>query len=322
VILSTRSERLGLGQNENHHHTIVMNSRFLNIIAIRSRTVSMLAVTLGLFAFSTLAEAVTLTLDFADGNGTLSVDQYAGKAGNGWAAGWTIGKSQTAIGFTGTVTDDTPLYSNGGNYLKASMTSLGESATGAQQAGVRRRIDSSVIDLTSAFSYSFYFRADDDWSGNSAQYMIFSNSSAASGTSNDSTWAVISSAQADSKWTFRDGSDNVVSTMAVTAGTTYLFTINTNPATRSYTVSIFNGTTTYDSPSLAWRSSATTEAEFLHFVVKDTTQTTAATMGFSLDHLTIEQADAPVVPEPMTTALFLGTGTLLAVAVFRRRATR
>lgn len=307
---------------EINQYATAMKSRFLNIIAIRSRTVSMLTVTLGLFAFSTLAEAVTLTLDFAGGEGTASVDQYAGKAGDGWATGWTVGRSQTAIGFTGTVTNDTPLYSNGDNYLKASMTSLGESSTGAQQAGVRRKIDSSVIDLTAAFSYSFYFRADDDWSSNSAQYMIFSNGSAASGTSNDSTWAITSTAQAASKWTFRSGSSDVVSTMAVTAGTTYFFTINTNPATKSYTVTISNGTTTYDSPSLAWRSSAKTEAEFLHFVVKDTTQATAATMEFSLDHLTLSQADAPVVPEPMTTALFLGTGALLAVAIFRRRANR
>ncbi|MDR1279408.1 MAG: hypothetical protein LBK99_01115 [Opitutaceae bacterium] len=264
-----------------------------------------------------IVSAAVSPLNFDGGVGTSSYDQYTGKAGGGWAGEWTVVVSEGSPDYSATtVSSDSPLYTDGGNYLKASITSNG--ANKVQQAVFRRGIDSSAIDLTQAFSCSFYFRTDStpgtDASSDNAQYYIFSNPTATSGTNSNNTWAIQSTNAADSIWRLQNGSSTVDSTMAVTAGTVYLFTIDTNPATKTYTVTIFNGTDTYMSPSLSWRATtATQEGAFIHFAVKDATPNNSVdTVGFSLDHIILSQ-----VPEPAAAALLFGGTALVLIGLAR-----
>lgn len=112
----------------------------------------------------------------------------------------------------------------------------------------------------------------------------------------------------------QNGGNTVSSDMAVTAGTVYFFTINTDPQTQTYNVTIFNGTNTYTSPSLGWRSAATQEGAFLHFTVKDTTAGTINTVGFSVDGISLTQ-----VPEPAMVALLTGICALAIIGGSRLR---
>ncbi|WP_043583064.1 PEP-CTERM sorting domain-containing protein [Geminisphaera colitermitum] len=322
-----------------------MKSRFLNIIAIRSRTVSVLAVTLGLFAFSTLAKAVTLTLDFADGEGTSSVDQWTGKNGGVWRNAWAIKNAVTdgSATFASTgVSNTSPLYTGGGNHLKFVMDTTAITS-GSRSAAAIRKLETDVIDLARTITYSFYFRLENDPSTITAssyrgpQYAIFADTSTngVASTGSGNTWLIQTTSTAGnstSYWELGDGNGTgsstlVKTTMKAEAGVTYFFTVVSDPATRTWTVSINNGSTTYDSVTagltLDYRSIAADNAgQWLQFAIKDLTADNTESLAYSLDHITVSQADAPVVPEPMTTALFLGAGAFLAVAIIRRRASR
>lgn len=288
---------------------------------------SYVLVAVAVFVSPQVASAQVSTLNFSDGVGTSSYDQYTGVAGGGWKDGW---KSARATGtsqatYSVTVASTTPVYSGGGNYMSASLTSSGVSGGAAQQAQISRQIDSAAINLSQAFSYSFYFRTEDTWTtANSAQYSIYSNPTSAAGTSSGTSWSITSSPEVGSVWTFGDGNGSggvtaVNSTMAVTAGTTYFFTINTNPVTETYTVSIVNTSTevTYTSGLLNWRNANTAsnvESEYLTFMLKDTTTGSANTLGFSLDGISLSQ-----VPEPSSFALLFGGAALALACVSRRK---
>src|SRR5689334_15758934 len=75
---------------------------------------------LAAFSVTSSASAQVLTLDFAGGNGTSSVDQYQGIAGSGWNTAWSQSIGAQTDNASLTVTNTSPLYSGGGNYLNIS----------------------------------------------------------------------------------------------------------------------------------------------------------------------------------------------------------
>ncbi|MDR1283450.1 MAG: hypothetical protein LBK99_21915 [Opitutaceae bacterium] len=327
-----------------------MKSRFFNILPVRSRTVAVLTATLGLFAFPALAEAATLTLDFDEGNGTTSVDQYAGKAGDGWKSAWTTkvapAASQDSITISSSgVSGASPLYTGGGNYLKFVMdTTALETGSATRSAAAMRRLDSGVISLARPITYSFSFRLENDPSTIASsdyrgpQYFIFVDTSATGTptTGSTNTWLIqttSSTNNATSYWQLGNGdglggTSFINTTMKAEEGVTYFFTVVSDPATRTWSVTISNGATTYDSvaegKSLAYRSTKANDAgSWLQFAIKDPTAAGTESFAYSLDNITVSQADLPAVPEPVTATLFLGAGALLAAAAaLRHRASR
>src|SRR5262245_47588858 len=55
-----------------------------------------------------------------NGNGTSSVDQYAGTSGSGWDSSWQVRNSNST--FTTATVDNTNPLNGGGNYLSATLT--------------------------------------------------------------------------------------------------------------------------------------------------------------------------------------------------------
>ena len=72
-----------------------------------------------------------IVANFDGGNGSAVVDAYAGKAGDGWAGAWQESTSSASFGATPTVVSTTPLFTGGGNYVTAAVTTSGSNKQGA-----------------------------------------------------------------------------------------------------------------------------------------------------------------------------------------------
>ncbi|MBC8125867.1 MAG: PEP-CTERM sorting domain-containing protein [Gloeobacteraceae cyanobacterium ES-bin-144] len=94
--------------------------------------------------------------------------------------------------------------------------------------------------------------------------------------------------------------------MLLSAGTTYRFTITSDPTTKKYSGSIYNGATTVNWSNLGWRSAAASDK--LGFNQK--VDSGSDVISYSLDNIRI-------VPEPGSLAL-LGMA-VLPVLLRRRR---
>jgi len=262
--------------------------------------------------------AQVLTLNFADGNGTTSVDQFQGIAGSGWRGGWLTGAGAGVSSASRDVVNTSPLTSGGGNYLSTSFSVSGTGSNATQWVRNTRQIDNTAISLSSPVAYSFTLRPDSIQSNSNESLLIFSGAGANNTSSGTDTWRITSSGAG---WAFSNGD-----TLSVTAGllgspnnmsgSIFQFTIISDPSTRTYTGSIQNLTNgqTYSSGALAWRTGAgATENTYLNFVALSGSST-ANTFGYSLDGLSV----APV-PEPGTIALATLGGLTILVAAKRRR---
>lgn len=273
---------------------------------------------LALVALSS-ANAQVLTLDFADGNGTTSVDQFQGIAGSGWRGGWINAAGTGVTSYGGNVTNTSPLTSGGGNYLSMNFSVVGGGGTGTQFMRLSRQIDNTAISLTSAVAYSFTLRPDSPQSSANESLTIFSGTSANQSTGPSDTWRITSSG---SGWSLSNGDAGQVSVGLLgspnnMSGTAFQFSILSDPTTKTYVATITNLTNnqSFTSAALAWRSGTTnTENTYLNFA-SVSNASTANTFGYSLDGLSV----APV-PEPGTVALAtLGGLTILVMAAKRRR---
>ncbi len=263
------------------------------------------------------AHAAVLTLDFANGNGTTSVDQYTGTAGSGWNTAWTTAAGSGVTSSTSTVVNTTPLYTGGGNYLSTSFTVSGTTSTANQWVRVSRQVNSSAISLTSPVSYSFTLRPDSAVQNTSETFTIFNATAATPNTGGSDTWKITADGGG---WNIYNGSTIVaVGKVGATnlAGTDYQFTINSDPSTKTWTTTIYNITnnSTYNSGTLSWRNTAaTSENTFLNFV-SQSGATSSQTFGYSLDNIV-------VVPEPSVGSLTALAGlSFLLLKRYRRRAT-
>ncbi len=262
--------------------------------------------------------------NFTDGTGTSSVDQYAGKSGSGWAAGWVTSAPGDSGNFTASVQNTSQLKS-GGNYLSATLT------TTATRLGAVSRdytTNGTFTSLTSPYVIRFDYRLD-SWSNldNSSDFIdIFDRNTVGQGFGGDATWGIrayganTGTALAN-KWSFYNGGKDgasfntslyVSSTMSVVVGTTYSFSIAVDPVAKTYIVTIDNGTTSISSSAMGFRTAGT--ASTLNFGA----QTTGATdsMTFSVDNISIGVA---AIPEPATAGLLIGAAAMFLTAFGRRR---
>lgn len=265
--------------------------------------------------------------DFTDGNTSLLPDQYPGGPGSGWLAGWTTTANPTAP--TASVIDDTPVNS-GGNYLSVSSSNANDNALG-------RRFASGLgtsVDLTLPTTITFNLRIDEltGW-GDANDYITVHGNAASAGTnfnvSGASTFIIRAYAVSPSaglnadEWLFYNGAANgggfsaanfENSGMAISAGTTYTFTITNDPDAKTYTVSIFDGNSTVTTASpRGWR--ATTASNSIAFNQKVSAGTDV--IAYSLDDITVE---ANVAEQPDTVAKFTDGNTSVLVDQYKGKA--
>ncbi len=249
-----------------------------------------------------------LPLDFADGNGATSVDQFDGIADSGWSTPWTTAAGANITNYNGTVTNVDPV-GDGGNYLQMSFTG---SASTLQWVRLSRQIDSTAISLTSPVRYSFTLRPDSTVSNTNETFTIFSGTAATNNTSAGDTWKI--TADGGGWNVYNNNTAVALGKVGATnlAGTDYRFNLLSDPLTKSWSLTIdnlTNGTSSVSSGTLAWRSTASVENSYLNFISQSGS---AGTFGYSLDSIV-------VVPEPGTVALLALAGAAL-LRVRRRQA--
>lgn len=279
----------------------------------RFSLLTLVAVSLTVLGFPQAARSQVLTLSFAGGQGTTSVDQYTGTSGSGWISGWSTAVTSSST-FSGSVANASPVVPGGGNYLAATVTTTG---TSAPQATVFRQYDgtSSGVDVSLDHTISFDFRGGTTLvSATSQSYNLFaSTNSSRSGLDNTDTWAF---KVENGTWRVMSGNNAgggayLNTGMNFAAGTTYSFTVSVDADTKTYTASIYNGSSTYTSGTLGFRSSSAVDGSYLYFGASGSDS--GQSYSFSLDNLN-------VVPEP--SGAFLAVGALAFLPLIRRRVHR
>lgn len=241
-------------------------------------------------------------------------DAYPGTIGSGWTSTWS-----TKLAGTYTVTADTstssPL-SGGGSYI-----TFASSPNGGTAGTINRSFDStsSGVDATKAYTISFNYRPDVTPSSVGAEtYTIFSAGVASASTFSNDYWQIAGS---NGGWYVYsgNGSGGVTQTatgISVVAGTTYQFTINVDPTTRTWSLFLSDGTNSFTSLSQNFRITSANYVvpsnTFLEFGTSVGTST--RDLGFSVDSIVVSS-----VPEPTVTAL-AGIGLLvLGCGWYQRR---
>lgn len=262
---------------------------------------------------ASLPSQAAIVANFTDGSGTSLPDQYAGAAGSGWLGAWGTNNGPTV-----TVANASPI-NGGGNYLNVTSSVTNDTAVG-------RRFDGSSggVDTTLPVTFTFALRLNTLTGWDSANdYVSVHANSAAAGTnfnvSNNSSFIIRgygaspATGKNANQWLLYDGAGDgggflpanfQNSGMTIAAGTTYIFTVTNNPATKKYSVSISDGTTTVSASNLGWR--ANTASNGIAFNNRVSGGTDA--ISYSIDNISI-------IPEPSAVTL-LG---LAGLALLRRR---
>ncbi len=237
----------------------------------------------------TLSVNAAIVANFTAGNSTTQPDGYVGAAGAGWLGAWTTTVSGGT--FSNTVASSSPLV-GGGNYLDALLTS--GSPAGQYLGSIGRKFDPAVVSPTASYTVSYKIRLNSAMTIQSDALLIFGDVGTGFVSSNGagSTWVVSGYYNNGSPvWSVLNGdgaggSTRALTTMPLTVGTVYSMVVHVDPVAKSWTVSIDNGTTQYQSGTLGFRNAATSGAGnslFFGANVRDTTHT----LGYSVDNLLI-----------------------------------
>lgn len=290
-------------------------SPLARFLSLRKIGPCLLFLTLHLAA--TRSEAAILA-EFTGGGSSASpvtntVDAWSGKAGEGWLTEWRITANSGVIS-TMNVTNASPLDSHG-NHLGASL-SFPDAAAG--NGNIHRQYgENQEVKLNQAQTVSFLLRLDSSlatldrfrlWDGTSTGALI------ETGSGEQASWFIRTSG---SVWKFGNGgvaNANLVSSgISIVAGNVYRFTLDIDPATKSYVVTLVDLTAdlSYTSPTLGFASNVTQVGGNLNFGVTKAAGDTP--LAWSLDSVSVT-----AVPEP-TSAALVGGGLLLIVAHSMRR---
>ncbi|MFZ4775118.1 MAG: PEP-CTERM sorting domain-containing protein [Terrimicrobiaceae bacterium] len=266
-----------------------------------------------LLAASSPAYSV-IVADFADGNTSAAVDGYVGKAGSGWGGAW-VSKTTNMTIDSAAVTNSTPLKTGADNYLAVSTSAAALATTPVMTINRQYGAAGGGVTLTGPTQFTFLFRPD---TGSSIdyRYVIYDAAASQSGTSSNCSWII---AAQSGFWRVVNGNkaggvtSEIITSAAVTLGTAYEFTVDTNPATQTWGVTIANtgGSVLYSNNSLGFRTISTSLGGYLAFGVSDTATASASTFGYSFDSIAI-------VPEPSSIALV--SLSVLGLLVLRKRA--
>jgi hypothetical protein len=262
------------------------------------------------------SHAVALSALFALGTSGIAAvisDNFSGTypgGGSGWAGDWNYRHYRT------TAPDSKAEYRNinplpgSDNYLNVRYNYNVDSSGG--YSIVSRPFDTTVVDNQQAHKVSFDFRLDfaTHWNNEAERIAFFAASQAVSrnaaynatttntwGLSYDGAngWTVIES---DGAGGIRFVSPSVQFQSAANASTVYSITLNIDPTSRSFTVSITDGDRTENWDNTAFNfinPAATASGNHLHFYAHSRR---GVQTEYSLANLHVDQ-----IPEPSTTAL-------------------
>jgi hypothetical protein len=266
----------------------------------------------GYSTYSTAANATTpgsssgaIHAHFSGGNGVASSDQFAGVAGNGWSNAWQTTASTSTLTTTVKSYGDagySPVNARG-KYLDVNATQTGG---GSSNPAVGRQYTSfGGVTRTAVHVIRFDLRVDTlgTFTNANDRITIVDTTVLTTGGTANSTWEIRgyganTGTATAGKWSFYNGIRNgegsaknnrwVSSTMNVVAGTTYSFTVTTNPVTRSWDVSIAasDGQTAVNSSNLGYRTTATTARGFVSYSVR--TNAAAEPRDISIDSVTVD----------------------------------
>jgi hypothetical protein len=251
-----------------------------------------------------MAAQAQIIANFSGGTGTSSADQYAGQAGSGWASAWytvnTAGTgSSTAIAAS---VANTSALNGGGNYL--SVTNSNTLANNSAGDSVGRDISSANgVSLASAYTIKFDFRLDSPAAelGSNDGLNFFNDSSSTKVLGGGNGFQVVGSlASSLVQWRLRNGGAFINTGMQITTGTVYSFTLDLNPASYQYVVSINNGSTTFTSGTLGYRNTSASPSTFNHLLFNSKDFAGTQTITYSLDNIAVT-----AVPEPASGVLLL-----------------
>lgn len=290
-----------------------------------------------LIASTTLAAALPasaqIVADFTT-PGTYTENLFtdaAADTSSGWAtAGWLLKRNAdiTSVAINRNVIDTTPLVAGGGNYLSVSTTNT---HTGGLLLGVARQYaplvstDYNGVIRNQDHSISFDFRVDEltNFTGGNFTIGDAANTTVTNGLSSASAWwlrahAVNTGSALAGKWAVYNGPRNGTFNAAnyidtgvdFAVGVTYTISINLEPETRDWTMSI-NGSNGQEfiSGTLGFRTSAFSPTGILSFFRESAA--VGSVTSFSIDNISI-------IPEPSSFAALAGLG-VLGLAATRRR---
>ncbi len=268
---------------------------------------------------------------FTGGDGTASVDQYKGIAGDGWATPWSSRNGSNGVTTIG-VQSTTPFGEGMGNYLQLHYI-RNATPTATNRAGVARefaRVGPGSIDTTKPYTISFDFRPDllTGWSAATDQIVFSSEQSATIGSPvADTPWAI--QIRADTGWNIFSGNGtgtlqttNLTSLglTGLTVGQIYSITVYMDPLQNAFDLTVTTGGVTYRASEangdalFGFRTSSTAAtASFLQFrMVSDAN---GDAFQFSLDNVA-------VIPEPGSVGMAMGGVLLLGAYGLRKSARR
>jgi hypothetical protein len=254
----------------------------------------------------TSAGAGTITAHFEGGAGTSATDQVPGVAGSGWTGPWSTGTlSSTNTAFTAASTS--PLTTSGGQYLRAVITATNT------DSGVGRPFTNNNgttgVDGTKPVTISFDFRLDASNAGftGSNEHITLNGNSDLVSSSGSTTWLIRLVGGSNPVWQFYNGGRDggsfnssllVSSGMNAVPGVTYTFKLSITPATRTYSITLTNGSSTVTVNNLGFRTSSTVLGNtFGVFAKKDSS---ADMLAFALDRIEIS-GETPPPTAPLAT---------------------
>ncbi len=269
------------------------------------------------------ANAASIVHNFSGGEGTANPDQFAGTAGNGWTTAFRGATDNASINVA--VVNTSPLAPGAGNYLSRQITGTG---TGSKRSTISRNYgDNGTFDADSSHTITFLWRADDmgTFTTTTDYFTLFGRDGATSGDTNgDVTWFLRLPGANDGDaiggnfnvYNGNRGSNTNFDTglfedtgVTVVAGTTYSFTVVSDPSTADWSVGIqeVGGSASFQSGTLGWRrgSGATLDHQ-IGFGSRVSADAESST--FSVDEIMI-------VPEPSAALL----GLLGALTLLRRK---
>lgn len=284
---------------------------------------------MGLTAILTLSPAALtaqVVADFAGGGSHQNqvnnvVDAYRGMVGEGWTNRWVL-RNNYGSGSMGSVA-----VVNGGTLWSGNRLQLTPSnnATGTG-FGVSRTYSSyGSMDITKPVRISFQVSIEDlgtflDTSRN--EIFIGENNTDSMNRTGTTSWYVQAFGGNDPdehltrpgyetarqmQWNFGNGDLFVPTGIILQTNVLYSFEVNLNPANYTYTVKLSDGTTTFISEILGFRSEEALGRTLAFGQLYSETE--GATWSFG--HISI-------IPEPTTTAL-VAMGTILLVFTQRRK---
>jgi hypothetical protein len=256
------------------------------------------------------AMALTIRADLDGGAGSSGVDQYPGAAGVGWAAAWS-----TAGTIAAAVAADGPL-DGGGNFVRLTASAVGD--VGAGRAYIVSN-ETMGVAPDKALVHRFTCRLDSTTTGfdSTTDYLTFAaNTGGAVFTSSTATSVLIRAYGASPaagkngmEWLAYNGGRNsgtfdtslwVNTGMPLVPGRVYDFIVEIDPLSRTYSVTISDGTSSTTTPNLGFRTSSTTAPNTFSTVIRKSAA--GDVLAFSLDQLSIEPR-APDTYAPAGTAL-------------------